>query len=400
MLFVSRTRATFRLAEFGLRGAITLTCRHSPALLGRRSLPHHTPALGVVGPVERRGLDLLARPPPSLADELLNSGQDDSLPKVNGYCAGNERMSRNNYSTSRLLYSLPPRRAECRKHPHSARRTEYTGTRPPQSKRGRTCKSCMPTKTTLTHFPPLSSAQAGGRVYDGTGSELGRTPQPCMIHPVSTSLARLLAVILLVFANGFFVATEFALVAVAPHPDRGACRPRPPVGPGRAACHLPPRCLPRRLSVGYHASPPSASAGLANRRSPRSSSPRLRFLPDTWAVISAHTLARDHSLHDHHRPPHCPRRAGAEEASPSSAPMGPPLAVARPIEAFLFIFKPAIVTLNGLGNLLVRSIGLQPMTEEERVHSVEELRYLVSASGEAGLVGAEAIGNRRACLRI
>ena len=71
-------------------------------------------------------------------------------------------------------------------------------------------------------------------------------------------------------------------------------------------------------------------------------------------------------------------------------PDGTSLAVARPIEAFLFLFKPAIVVLNGLGNLLVRSIGLQPMTEEERVHSVEELRYLVSASGEAGLVGAEA----------
>ncbi|MAG36862.1 MAG: hypothetical protein CL878_11560, partial [Dehalococcoidia bacterium] len=34
--------------------------------------------------------------------------------------------------------------------------------------------------------------------------------------------------------------------------------------------------------------------------------------------------------------------------------------------------------------------GLRPMSESERVHSVEELRYLVSASGEAGLVGTEA----------
>ena len=199
---------------------------------------------------------------------------------------------------------------------------------------------------------------------------------------------RLLAVILLVFANGFFVATEFALVAVRRTRIEELAAQGHPLAPAvlrvisrldafLAACQL--GITLASLGLGWIGEP--ALAALIE--------PRLHFLPDNWAFISAHTLAAIIAfaiitvLH-----------IVLGELAPKSLaiqrPDGTALAIARPIEAFLFLFKPAIVVLNGLGNLLVRSIGLQPMTDEERVHSVEELRYLVSASGEAGLVGAEA----------
>ena len=62
------------------------------------------------------------------------------------------------------------------------------------------------------------------------------------------------------------------------------------------------------------------------------------------------------------------------------------LFVVRPLSVFLFVFRPAIVLLNGLGNLLLRLVGLKPGTGEESLHSPEELKMLVAASEEAGLI--------------
>lgn len=69
---------------------------------------------------------------------------------------------------------------------------------------------------------------------------------------------------------------------------------------------------------------------------------------------------------------------------------GVSLVVARPLEIYLTLFKPAIHLLNGLGNALLRIFGLRPAEGEASIHSVEELRLLVSASRQAGLVGQEA----------
>jgi putative hemolysin len=60
--------------------------------------------------------------------------------------------------------------------------------------------------------------------------------------------------------------------------------------------------------------------------------------------------------------------------------------VVRPLGAFLFLLKPAIVTLNGLGNLILRMVGLRSGTGEESLHSPEELKLLILASYEAGLL--------------
>jgi CBS domain containing-hemolysin-like protein len=62
------------------------------------------------------------------------------------------------------------------------------------------------------------------------------------------------------------------------------------------------------------------------------------------------------------------------------------LAVVRPLALFRVLFWPAIVSLNGLGNLLLRFFGLRPGATEETLHSPEELKLLIAASQEAGLL--------------
>jgi CBS domain containing-hemolysin-like protein len=62
------------------------------------------------------------------------------------------------------------------------------------------------------------------------------------------------------------------------------------------------------------------------------------------------------------------------------------LVIAAPIELFRVILGPAIWLLNGASDVILRLVGLHLTTDEDRVHSVEELRYLVSASRDAGVL--------------
>ena len=60
--------------------------------------------------------------------------------------------------------------------------------------------------------------------------------------------------------------------------------------------------------------------------------------------------------------------------------------IVRPLSLFLALFRPVIFLLNGLGNAVVRACGLEPGNAEGRLHSTEELKLLVAASRNAGLV--------------
>ncbi len=62
------------------------------------------------------------------------------------------------------------------------------------------------------------------------------------------------------------------------------------------------------------------------------------------------------------------------------------LAVVRPLRLFLFLLRPAIVTLNGLGNLVLRLFGLTTGTGEESLHFPEELKFLIRESQDAGIL--------------
>lgn len=63
--------------------------------------------------------------------------------------------------------------------------------------------------------------------------------------------------------------------------------------------------------------------------------------------------------------------------------------LAVPNRWYLRLFGPVVVALNGLGNLGVRALGLQPRNELASGQTVEELRAIVAASHEEGLIEAE-----------
>jgi putative hemolysin len=62
------------------------------------------------------------------------------------------------------------------------------------------------------------------------------------------------------------------------------------------------------------------------------------------------------------------------------------LRVAGPIHVFYRAFRPIIGLLNRVGNGVVRLLGIEPASGHERVQSAEELMLMVDASREAGLV--------------
>ena len=115
------------------------------------------------------------------------------------------------------------------------------------------------------------------------------------------------------------------------------------------------------------------------------SEPLLSGLPDSLATTGSHAVAVAiafiiiTALH-----------IVFGELTPKSLALqrseGTALWVVRPLRLFLFLLWPAIITLNGLGNFLLRLCGLRPGTGAESLHSPEELKLLVAASQEGGLL--------------
>lgn len=61
------------------------------------------------------------------------------------------------------------------------------------------------------------------------------------------------------------------------------------------------------------------------------------------------------------------------------------LFVALPLRAFYFIFKPFIWMLNKMANTILRMIGISPVQEQD-IHSEEEIKLILSESGEGGAI--------------
>jgi len=195
---------------------------------------------------------------------------------------------------------------------------------------------------------------------------------------------RLLVVLLLVLANGFFVASEFALVAVRrSRVDQLVAEGRPgAVAMQRALQHLNANLAAAQLGITM------ASLALGWIGEPALAhffEPAFHFLPGDWPLVSAHALASIlafalitvlHIVVGEQAP-----KVMALQRSEQTA-----IAIALPMEVIRWVFGPAIALLNGASGLVLRLFGLQPATEEERVHSVEELKYLVTASRHAGVL--------------
>ncbi|MBA3270024.1 MAG: HlyC/CorC family transporter [Acidobacteria bacterium] len=205
----------------------------------------------------------------------------------------------------------------------------------------------------------------------------------------------LAAVFLLVIANGFFVATEFAIVAVR------RSRLEQLVNEGRAGAaaakavvgHLDAYIAATQfgitlasLALGWIGEP--ALAHLLE--------PPLTFVVGGFAPAAAHGVAIGVAfaiitgLH-----------IVIGELAPKGLALQRPeitsLWVARPIQVFHAVFKWPITALNAVGNGTLKLFGLEPASGHEMVHSVEELRLLVTGMQNAGVVDdAEARIARRA----
>ncbi len=193
--------------------------------------------------------------------------------------------------------------------------------------------------------------------------------------------------VLCVFTNGFFVAAEFALVSVR------RTRVAEMVAQGvpgakwvQKAIENPDRVIAATqlgitissLALGWMGEP--ALSGLIT--------PLVELFPAAVQSEVSHSISATIAfslitfLH-----------VVVGELAPKSIALQDPeqtsLVIAQPTLWMEWIFKPAIWLLNGTGNILLRWVGVTPASGHELAHSVEELKMLVTASTEEGVMQEE-----------
>ena len=198
------------------------------------------------------------------------------------------------------------------------------------------------------------------------------------------SLLGISAVVVLVLANGFFVAAEFALVAVRRSrldhlAEEGARRA---VIARELVAHLDRYIAACQLGITM------ASLGLGWIGEPalaRQIEPWLEPFFGRFAWASSHGLAVGVAF-SVITAMHIVLGELAPKGLALQRPEGTTLWVARPLRVFYNVFRWPIGALNAVGNAVLRAFGMHPATGEDMVHSAEELRLLLQASQKAGEV--------------
>jgi putative hemolysin len=201
-------------------------------------------------------------------------------------------------------------------------------------------------------------------------------------------LLKLGAMAALVLANGFFVAAEFSLVSVR------RTRIAELIAHGNATARAVQQATqePDRFIAATQLGITIASLGLGWIGEPALAhliEPLFGFLPQGWGSAASHATAAGviafgviTFLH-----------VVVGELMPKSIALQRPeetaLIVAGPTLLTEQLFRPIIWALNGTGNALLRAIGFEPATGHQLVHSVEELKLLVNASQESGVLEDE-----------
>lgn len=210
---------------------------------------------------------------------------------------------------------------------------------------------------------------------------------PGLEDQISTSVG-LLAVFALVLANGFFVATEFALVSVRRTRIQQLAAEGDPRAPGvlDLLSHLDTYIAATQLGItisslalGWIGEPAVATLlhGLLARLPVEvgsATSHAIAFFIAFSFVTSLHIVIGELA----------PKSLALQRSEATA------LWVARPIHIFLVIFRPVIFFLNWIGNQVVKLVGIEPASGHELVQSAEELMLAVDASREAGLVNETA----------
>lgn len=192
-------------------------------------------------------------------------------------------------------------------------------------------------------------------------------------------------VFLLVFLNGFFVASEFSLVAVRKTRIRELARK------GNKAAKRVKKAIANldtfisatqlgitlaSLALGWIGEPV-----LAHFLEPFFSG----FLPNKDAIISSHavaiTLAFSAITFLHIVLGElAPKTIALERAEKVS------LFIISPLIIFTTIFKPFIWLLNGAGNLVLKLVGFKAPSGHQLVHSEEEIKMILAQSAEGGAI--------------
>lgn len=190
------------------------------------------------------------------------------------------------------------------------------------------------------------------------------------------------SLIALVLVNGFFVAAEFALVSVR------RTRVDQLAEEGHATARLTQRALNNldlyiaatqlgitmaSLAIGFVAEP-ALEHLLTPLLSEVSLSPSLQ---KGLAIVLAFALSTAlHIVFGELAPKSLALQRNEQVA----------FGVMRPLLAFATVFKPIIQLLNAIGNGVVRLFGLQAVSGHHAAYSQEEIRMIVSASSEEGVL--------------
>lgn len=194
----------------------------------------------------------------------------------------------------------------------------------------------------------------------------------------------LAALAALVCANGFFVAAEFSIVTVR------KTRIDQLIAEGHRGATVVRRAIsePDRYIAATQLGITMASLGLGWMGEPALASmiePPLEFLPPHLAAATAHTIAvavaftiitAIEIVFGELTP-----KWIALERSELTA-----LWVVRPLEMFMRVFWPFIRVVHGAAHGIIAALGLKGADSRAMVHSEEELKMLVTASQEAGVL--------------
>ena len=197
--------------------------------------------------------------------------------------------------------------------------------------------------------------------------------------------AQIVLVFILVFLNGFFVASEFSLVAVR------KTRIDVLVKKGNRSAKLVQKSIAHldtfisatqlgitlaSLALGWIGEPV-----LANFLEPFFDD----FLPDRLALISSHSFAFTiafatitflHIVLGEL----APKTIALQRAEQTS------LLIIAPLTLFTKIFKPFIWILNGTGNMVLKLVGFSAPSGHQLVHSEEEIKMILAQSAEEGAI--------------
>jgi CBS domain containing-hemolysin-like protein len=201
------------------------------------------------------------------------------------------------------------------------------------------------------------------------------------------TLLGVLSIPTLVALNAFFVAAEFALVAVR------KTRVEELVAQGVSGAKAVEAAIGKldRTIAATQLGITLTSIGLGWAGEPalaRVLGPWFESLPGPWHLIAAHSLATAIAfalitfMH-----------VVFGELIPKNLALHNPdrnaLWVAAPLVVFAKLTRPLTMIMSGTATVILRRLGCEPARGEEMVHSVEELALLIEDTEEAGILDPE-----------